>query len=347
MIKKLFLFLIFTTILAPAFAQINEQYPDECYIEYLDEDLFANYLENNSFYNVTSFLIDDIVESNFTLDKTFIVTDTSENIDIEIIFSSTIQDSILFGKYNQRAGRDRIYIYVKTIKNYSDSFSESDSQFLTRVVNTFKHEISHYIDVTEIGLTEKESIFNIERQSSDPELLNNSQYFIDIYSDVNIVPEVKAVLKDSVNFTWIFDYYDEDKHIREVVARINAVCLFEVQNSVFTYNYAGQTTYCQNFNFIQEDADTFSSITKTIMEQYYFDEYPEDRLIARSLDNEDLCTSKNFFQSVFIFIDETLLNGLVNLFTENLFALGIIFILIGFFSGTIIILGAYIRKLLS
>lgn len=349
MYKKLGYIFIFILMIISGFSVISEEVPDECKVQFLNETAFEEYLSVTSFFNVTQFLVQDIIDSNFTIEKIFDVQDFSTGINIRFIFSNTDTEDGRLGTYSSlQFNKGLIYIFVKEINDYAESLSATNNDKIVLIQNVIMHELTHYIYQENKGLYNISSLFNIETSPTNLDVVTNQDYFIDLYNQTFLNPPVKSILRSSLNFTWVFENYPQSDSVDEVIARINAVCLEEVQNSVFTYNYPLRSAYCSNFNLLQEDADTFSIVTRTFMEQYYFDMYPENR-ITNLLVNEDFCKSYVSIEN-FMDIINFLIGGTIDLmikidtgFILIVFSFGVIFIIIGL-KGYIVTHLGYISK---
>lgn len=333
--KKFYIYLILSLILIfNVNAIIFENVPSECKTEYINITSFENeFLTNTSFFDITQLLVEDIYVSNFTKNKIFYVKDSEKDINLKIIFNSNPSPDGEYGIYFGYIVQKEINIYVKEI--YDDFGIQGYTNFIKVVENVFKHELTHYLHL-DVGIFENVSqTFNIVL-NNEPEFgvyyVNNTQFFIDKYEEVDDFYPIDLINRWSVNFTRVFEIYNRIDYEDEIVARVNAICLFEVQNSIFAYYHILTPFYCNNdFIFNQSDADSFNFVIRTIMEQYYFDAYPEKRQEVLRID-EDICLEYKIAPVTLGFFN--LIDIILGFITGIYLDIGLVF---GFLSGIFLI----------
>lgn len=292
-----------------------------CIGEYLNESFYDDYVTNNSFKETTDMIMQEIIDSNYTIDKKYSVfflrDDPLPNVDVDIEFLSE-DNGFILGTYTPSTRKVRVY--MKSIKNFADSQGWGNDLLKSKAHNTLLHELSHYLDHEE-GFVNSTYTFNI---NSTGDTLHNTQYYIDLYNQTGGVKPVPLELRRSLNFTFVFDIYDEDDYEDEVIARINAVCLQEPLNMQFGYPQLSYPDYCDNFNWNQTDADTFQAIAEEVNKRFVYDEIEGGKITFSTFeltDNAEYCsdlTNVNQFIKDSNSLMSMIISEFTDLFLENI-----------------------------
>lgn len=297
--------LIAIFLISNSFATYERNY-ETCISERIDRDKYEVWKNTTSFYDVSAHLVSDIVVSNFTIQKEFIVKDFERRIDIPIYFKPDTRSDNVWGTYYSPPN-SYINIYVGEIYNYSTSRGYNYGQFIDNVRDTLIHEIAHYFDIEREGYQDIQGTFGFDQISNRFQLsTSDTNYFISLFNDTLLSPQVEEHRRFSVDFAGVFDRYDSDDHYDEVVARVTEICLREVSNGIMSFQIGSNYAFCDNnFNFNNQDAQGFNVVVDDIMAQYYFDAFPEERKQSNIIDG--VC--RDFRPSTFL---EDLGNGLGN-----------------------------------